>query len=137
MAPGIRTEWHLAELVTTGDPFEGTAYSGVEIRLDGSVAELSINLQRLLDQEEGLFKFGLTCDLKDAGQDCRSCPMATVNPDERRSALCRLGKDQCALSERIETVHAPLQEIGEHVGVFMEMGQLDGEYAELLEAVGL
>jgi hypothetical protein len=128
----------LADLVTSDDdPFEGAGYSGVGVSLDGTVAELSGTLAQLLDREGNLFRLGLVCDLKDAGQDCRTCPAATVDPSQSRSALCRIGKDQCMVAQRIEDMQGPLLEIGDAMGEFVEIGDLSGEYAELLEAVGL
>lgn len=143
MNRGVRTEWHLAELSSgEADPFAHAVYSvGLDVDLGGSEEELAAALRATLDREGRLWKGGLTCDLKDGGQDCRTCPLATLETSEPRARLCRLGKDQFAIADRLkvfatERVEAR-QEVADVADELSEVGHLDADLAELLTAVGL
>lgn len=143
MSGGARTEWHLAELSSgEADPFADAVYSvGLDVDLGGSEEELSAALKRLLDRESRLFNVGMTCDLKDGGQDCRTCPVATLEASEPRSRLCRLGKDEFAIADRLQTFATERfearEEVAEAADELSEVGHLDDELSELLTGVGL
>lgn len=112
---GVKAVWHLADM-TDDDPFAGTVYSaGVSIDLTAPEEELTRMIDTLLAREEALYKRGLTCDLKWDGQDCRTCPAATLDPEDGRAVLCRLGKDQMAvvhaISTRREESLAPIRDL--------------------------
>lgn len=140
---GVRTEWHLAELASTeADPFAQAVYSvGLDVDLGSSEEELTRALNRLFAREERLSDGGLVCEMKDGGQDCRTCPLATLDADEPRSRLCRLGKDQYAIAARINELSRPRlglrHEYAELADQCSEVGHLDDELAELLTEVGL
>lgn len=139
----VRAEWNLADLAgEEADPFETVTYTaGISIDLTASDEELFNTVGRLLRTEERMAKAGLTCDLKDAGQDCLTCPMATLDPNEPRNRLCRLGKDQSTVEKRYQQrqddTHAPLRDLIAEIEQAMEVGQLDPELAELVTEVGL
>lgn len=140
---GIQTQWHLAELTASdADPFAVAVYSaGLEVRLDSSEEELFGHLRTLVRREARLDGLGVRCELKDAGQDCRTCVIATLEPEEPRSRLCKLGKDQVAITERCNELAAvrvtPEGEIATCADDWSEIGHLDADLAELLTAVGL
>lgn len=143
---GIRTEWHLAELGAEADPFAMAVYSaGLEIDLNGSEDELVGHLRTLVKREARMDATGLTCGLKDGGQDCRTCPMATLEAREERSRLCRLGKDEFRVAERLHELgdqrrangREELSEMVTSASEWSEIGHLDSDLAELLTAVGL
>lgn len=145
MNPGVRTEWHLAELTASEpDPFAEVVYSaGIAIDLSSkSEEELAQLYARLLKREGRLYKGGLSCELKqDRGMDCLRCPQGTLDPAEAISTLCRLGKDQSTIERRLEELTAarlePLEELAREVDEVSEIGHLDNELAELLTVVGL
>lgn len=139
MSGGVKTEWHLAELSSgEADPFADAVYSiGLEVDLGGSEEELSRALKTLVERESRLFNVGMTCDLKDDGQDCRTCPVATLERSEPRSRLCRLGKDEFAIVDRLKAMSTARQEVADAADELSEVGHLDAELAELLTAVGL
>lgn len=148
MSPGTRAQWHLAELTaaTQDDPLADTVYSvGLEVDLDGPTEQLESAISVLLAREARFWNLGMVCELKDTGQDCRTCPLATLERSQPRSRLCRLGKDQFAIVERCEdrsrarrAADAALNEdLGAHADEWAELGHLDGDLAELLTAVGL
>lgn len=144
MTPGVRTEWHLAELTDSEpDPFSEVVYStGLTLDLNAPEDELARTYTRLLMREGHLAKSGLTCELKqERGMDCLRCPQATLDRAEARSTLCRLGKDQWTIERRIEELtrarREPLEELAREVDEVTEIGHLDDELAELLTAVGL
>lgn len=138
----VKAEWHLADLADSDDPFGSVVYStGLEIDLNGSEGELATAVVQLLKIEGNMASAGLTCTLKDDGQDCLSCPMATLDAAEPRSVLCRLGKDQCTIeqlcAERTRERTEPVQELADIADSAMEMGHLPDDLAELLTSVGL
>jgi hypothetical protein len=97
---GVKAQWNLTE-VADEDPFGAVMYStGLKLDLNASEEELAEQVVRLLRREGALGRRGLRCALKDNGQDCRCCREATLDPAERRSVLCRLGKDQETVEER-------------------------------------
>lgn len=138
----LKAEWRLAELlgVTDTNPFDTVILSsGLPVDLTGSEDELFLGLKRTLELESRLFSKGIICDLKDGGQDCLTCPMyAGDRPEETREPLCRLGRDQRVIEERLIVQRdAPLVELGAAVDGWSEMGHIEPEYEELLCAVGL
>jgi hypothetical protein len=140
---GVRAEWHLAELSVDEDPFEMISYSGTPINLNAPVDELAQTMVKLLMREGRIASTGLTCDLKDGGQDCLTCPMAQLDNDVPLSRLCRLGKDERAVEKRCKELDAQraagpsaVEEIAEDYGIYIELGG-DAESSELLVAAGL
>jgi hypothetical protein len=140
-----QTEWHLTALTGQAavDPFAQTAYStGTVLDLTISEDELFDQLKVLTRREARLYdKVGLSCELKDHGQNCRTCSMATLDTHEPRSRLCRLGKDQFLVADRCQTLaqerSASYREIGELASEYSEMGHLGDDLAELLTSAGL
>lgn len=142
MRPGIRAEWHLAELAAATDPFGEVVYSnGIELDLTAPLEELAAQFAKLLRVEGRLARSGLTCALKDSGQDCLSCPQATLEASDRRSRLCRLGKDQLTVERRCAELQdertGPVMEMVELADTGSLLGHLDDELSELLTTVGL
>lgn len=141
----VRADWNLAETVSDepADPFEAMAYTaGVEIDLRAPEGELAAKLNELVELEVALASGpGIRCKLKVDGQDCRSCPSATLDPRFKRSQLCRIGKDQEAVWAAAEAAQerrmAPVKAMAAVADEMSEMGHLDGELIELLTAAGL
>lgn len=139
----VKADWHLADLLDKAeDPFEAVIYSsGLQVDLNGSEEELADALGRALKIEGRLDAIGLTCPLKDAGQECLTCRQSSADPGVALTRLCEIGKDQQTLVRRMddqtEQRRAPLKELAASVARFSEMGHLDGAYGELLAAVGL
>lgn len=136
---GTRAEWHLAELTSDADPFASAVYSaGLDISLDSTLEELESALRTTLDREGRMWETGLTCEMKDKGQDCRTCLLATVDLQDVRARLCRLGKDQQAIMQRWRDIRdaqiGPMVRVAEECA---EIGHLPDDLAELLTAVGL
>lgn len=128
----VRTQWHLAELAESDDdPFGSVVYStGIDIDLTASPDELAEAFKRLLLREGRMAQRGLTCELKDKGQNCLSCPAATLDASEDRSRLCRLGKDQATIER------ACLAESNERHAEFEEMfNRTIAEFEELAHAM--
>jgi hypothetical protein len=140
---GVKADWRLADLLDEGDdPFAEIIYSsGLSVNLNGSDEELQKALVDTIHREGRLWEKGITCPLKDAGQDCLSCSVAVMDPAEQLSRLCRIGKDQRTILQvgerRRDALTAPLRELAASVEPFVEMGDLDPAYAELRTAVGL
>jgi hypothetical protein len=136
---GIKADWQLASLVETADdPFETMIYSsGLRVDLTGSEEGIHAALRRSLDLEGHLFNLGVTCPLKDGGQDCLTCTSFTPRDEEARSRLCVLGRDQRVIEKEAQARKAPLRELAGRVDEWTELGHLSDEYAELLTAVGL
>jgi hypothetical protein len=128
----IRAKWNLeAFLDAEDDPFDMVVYSsGLVVDLTGTDEQLHAALADTVRLEGLLYDRGLTCDLKEGGQDCLSCPMPQMNPAERLAKLCRLGKDQFNIMARLETRKlarvAPLVEIGRSVEEFVELAEAMG-----------
>lgn len=139
MTPGVRTEWHLAELSSAeADPFQAAVPAGITIDLNAPEEVLFDVLGRLLGDEGRLWAGGVRCDLKDAGQDCRSCQASTQDPREALSRLCKLGKDEMAVAERSHALHlAPVREIAAVAEECSELGHLEPGLVEWLTGVGL
>lgn len=139
----VRAEWHLAAVVREEpDPFGKVVYStGLSINLDGDVEELAGEWVRLGYIEGRMAGNGISCELKNNGQDCLTCPVATLDAAEPRSRLCRLGKDQGTLEQLCDARQAerngPLLEIAELAGEHAELAAMPDELAELLTSVGL
>lgn len=126
----------------SGDPFGDVAYSaGVVLDLTASEAELETQLRGLIVREGRMDATGLTCDLKDRGQDCLRCQHGTLDAEDPRNRLCRLGKDQQmvvrAIEGRVRDRKAGLEELIALADEASEVGHLDAELAELLTEVGL
>lgn len=144
----VRAEWRLAELLgqtsPENDPFAHVVLSsGLRVDLTGTEDEIFEGLRQSVRLEAGLFNRGITCELKDGGQDCLTCPMYVADrAEEARAPLCRLGRDQRVLENRANAMSAeqrlaPVKEMA-RVGDFCsEMGHLKPQYVELLTAVGL
>lgn len=139
----VRAQWRLSELLGAGDtnPFDTVILSlGLRVDLAGSEDEVFRGLKRTVELEGRLYDKGVTCELKDSGQDCLTCPMyAGDRPEEDREPLCRLGRDQRVIEEHLAAfkVDNPFAELGAVVEQYTEMGHLEPEYGELLCAVGL
>lgn len=138
---GAKAVWELAESIDKADPFAAVVYStGIEIDLNASEEELFDLVGKLLHREARLFNRGVTCDLKDGGQDCLHCPEATLDPNNPKAVLCRLGKDQRTVEDRHhEVITARRAAIEELVAVASEASELGGipdELAYLLTEVG-
>ncbi len=139
---GTKAEWHLADLTDSGDPFEQVIYStGIEIDLTASEEELCRKWIELGYRESALLRQGLQCQLKDDGQECLTCPQATLDRTDRMNRLCRVGKDQGTIEKRVNALTearvAPLREIAEELDAAQEMGDRPDDLAELLTSVGL
>ena len=66
-----KAEWKLAEAMESADPFGDVVYSsGVTLDLTASEEELAHAFVDLLWREGRLLQRGITCELKDGGQDC-------------------------------------------------------------------
>lgn len=136
----IRADWRLAELdASTDDPFDKVILStGLQIDLSGDEESLREGLRESLLVEGSLFDRGVTCTLKDGGQDCLTCPSYTANAEQTRSKLCRLGRDQRALVLRAEALKderlGPFMELLAWAEPYAELGYLEDEYVELLAA---
>jgi len=125
----VRAVWHLQDFMDAqDDPFDTVVYSsGLVIDLTGDEHELEAALKATLRVESQLFDRGLVCELKDGGQDCLSCPIPQMNPAERLSRLCRLGKDQVNIMDRLEDRRqariAPLVELARSVEEYVELAE--------------
>lgn len=126
------------------DPFDSVILSsGLHVDLTGSEEEVFAGLKRSLELESKLDRRGVTCELKDGGQDCLTCPMYVADrAEEVRAPLCRLGRDQRLMEKRCNELSAvrrdePFTELAEAVDAFEEIGEIEPEYDELLTAVGL
>jgi hypothetical protein len=134
----IKAEWHLSELeLGEGDPFDNVILStGLTVDLTGSEADIYEGLKRTIDLESRLFNRGITCDLKDAGQDCLACPKFTGDPGESRMPLCRLGRDQRTLIRRADSMrqvkYKPYRVLG---GQFQGYAEISDTYADLLGSI--
>jgi hypothetical protein len=132
--------WHLSDLSDIGDPFDATFFTGIRVDLTASVDELAKLFSDLLLREGTLLHRGITCHWKDDGQDCLTCEHATLNPEERRSQLCRLGKDQSLVEKRYDLLMAErtrYDDLALEVDAATELGHLPDDLAELLTQVGL
>lgn len=134
----IRADWRLSELLDAGDdPFETIIMSsGLSVDLTGSEADLQDGIKRTLRVEEQLFAKGVTCSMKDEGQDCLTCTHFTARREDRRSRLCLIGRDQRVIENAHARKMAPLRELATLADDLSETGHLAEEYAELLTAAG-
>lgn len=137
----VRADWHLAKLVADDDPFEAVTYStGMTIDLTASEEDLAEQMVKLLMREGRIDAAGISCALKDDGQDCLTCRSATQDPDDPLSRLCRLGKDERSVEiacERKATIRrAPLMEYAARADELSELGHMDDALAEMLTEVG-
>lgn len=132
-----KAEWKLAEAMTSADPFGDVVYSsGVTLDLTASEEELGIVFVGLLRREGRLLHQGITCQLKDGGQDCLHCPAATLDPEESRSVLCRLGKDEStvekAFDAKREARRATAADLVAFAEEMSEIGQMPDDLWELV-----
>lgn len=139
---GVKADWRLADLLDEDDPFADVILtSGLRVNLAGSGEELSEAISATLKREGALWEQGIVCPLKEAGQDCLTCPKATMNPNDPMSALCRLGHDQYTILKRADLRQrervAPFTELADCLTPMMEIGDISSEYSELLTAAGL
>lgn len=140
---GVRANWNLAEAVaaTPDDPFEAVVYTeGAQIDLTASETELAAQLMILCAMETELGARGITCPLKSDGQSCQTCTVATLDPSRRRSALCRVGKDQETVWQagdaRVEVRMGPVRIMAAVAEEMSELGHISDELAELAVAAG-
>lgn len=136
-----KAEWRLAEAMTDPDPFGDVVYStGVKLDLTASEEELADVFVALLRREGNLAQGGITCQLKDSGQDCLRCPVATLDASEPRSVLCRLGKDESTLEKACaakgEQRLAPIRELVALASECADLGGMPPELHVLLGEVG-
>ena len=139
----LKTEWRLNELLLgsdADDPFEDVILSsGLRVDLTGTEDEVFAGLRQSLALEGTLFEQGVTCELKEGGQDCLTCPLyAGDRPEEARAPLCRLGRDQRVMEERCNKLsherRAPFIELAE---VYTEpVPEREPDFDELLVAAG-
>ena len=135
-----KAEWKLAEAMESSDPFTAVVYStGLVMDLTASEEEMSRVFVEMLRREGTLFDRGITCELKDGGQDCLHCPAATLDPEEPRSVLCRLGKDESTLEKACQAKReqrlAPIREIAALASECAEIGDIPDELVVLLTEV--
>ena len=102
----IKADWRLAELLDNDvDPFDHALLTPSlgKVDLSGSEDEVFEALRETLAVEATLYDRQITCDLKDNGQDCLTCPEYAGNrPEVQRAPLCRLGRDQRTIQLRAE-----------------------------------
>lgn len=138
----VKARWRLAELIEEDDPFDAVILSsGLQVDLDGSEEELFAALTETLRIESAIFNRGITCHLKDGGQDCRTCPVQQLDRDAPLSALCRVGKDQLEINGRFTLLNAAKRlavwdELALAADALSELGHMDDACAELLTAAG-
>ena len=135
-----KAEWRLAEAMQEADPFGDVVYStGLVMDLTASEEEMASVFVEMLRREGTLFNRGITCKLKDGGQDCLHCPAATLDPEEPRSVLCRLGKDESALEKAFTRKRderlGPIRELCMLASECAEIGDIPDELAVLLTEV--
>jgi hypothetical protein len=143
----IKAQWHLEELlgIVDDNPFDSVVLSsGLTVDLTGSEEEIYDGMRRSLEVEAKLYDGGVTCDLKDNGQDCLTCAMYVADrAEEPRAPLCRLGRDQRLMENRhgaLRTVRieAPFLELAALGEEMSEMAPTPTpEYEALLTAVGI
>lgn len=135
---GVKASWELAESVDQADPFSAVVYStGIEIDLSASEDDLFRLLKRLMYREARLFDKGLTCGLKDGGQNCLHCPAASLDETDPKSVLCRLGKDEQTVADGCHAARkAAVAELVAFADEASEMGDVPDELVELLTEVG-
>jgi len=133
----IKAEWRLAELdLSSDDPFDTVILSsGLTVDLTGDEQQIHDGLRQTLDLEARLFNRGVTCDLKDGGQDCLTCHHFTAERTEPRMPLCRLGRDQQTLLKHAEAwsemKFKPYRVLG---GRFQAFAEISETYGALVEA---
>jgi hypothetical protein len=72
-----------------------------------SIEDLEARLRELLKREGNCFDAGITCALKDHPEmTCSACPFHEVGQDTRKSALCRLSKEQERILSILTAKHA-------------------------------
>ncbi len=113
---GIQADWRLAELeAESDDPFDTVILtSGLSIDLTAGEDAVYDGLRQTLQIESRLFNRGVTCSLKDGGQDCLTCE--EFSREGERAALCALGRDQRVIQQRCERLAA------ERNGPFVHLG---------------
>jgi hypothetical protein len=139
---GIKAQWHLADVADEPDPFAKVVYSaGLDVDLGGPLTVLVEAWKRLGYREGRMERVGLICELKNSGQDCLTCPMATLDHDDPLNRLCRLGKDQQTLEvlceRKQENEQAALAEFVAVTAPAAERAEMPADLTELLTAVGL
>lgn len=66
-----------------------------EFNLDTPIPELEARLDELIAREGRGAEAGITCPWKDLpDMTCSACPLHEIGQDTRKSALCRLGREQ-------------------------------------------
>lgn len=125
----VRAQWHIADPAADEDPFQRAApASGVSLDLTMPVEQLRQNLHELLRTEANFDYMGLTCSLKDAGQDCRTC-LASHARSKPMVALCDLGAEQERVLERLGACAADRfgleRELASSVAECLDLGFMD------------
>ena len=63
--------------------------------LETPVEEIEARLRTLVEREGNAEAAGVTCPLKGKGDmTCSACPVCEIGQDTKRSALCRIGREQ-------------------------------------------
>jgi hypothetical protein len=112
--------------MTNANPIETVSFTGIELDLTASEEEIGEVFVKLLWREGRLLRGGITCELKDGGQDCLHCPVATLDGAEPLSRLCRLGKDQSTVEKRF------LAKNNERLGPVREIAAMASAASEIL-----
>lgn len=127
----IRADWHLAalDLPDDGDdPFDIAEVATV-IDLSGAVPRISEELKLLERREARHNRNGVTCSMRQGGQDCRSCPDFTEDPFDPVHFLCRIGRRQEELADEWEMSEERARDIEAHAeaaGVFAALDHAEG-----------
>jgi hypothetical protein len=119
--------WQLAEILDQQEnPLSATILSsGLSLDLDGPEEQLEAAFTELLLKEANMRKSGLSCDLKDNGQQCCTCQHAQLKPGEAKRRLCRAGRD-------LETIWSAGERKREKTsGELLDLVALAEEYSEL------
>jgi hypothetical protein len=135
-----KAEWKLAQAMENTDPFGAVVYStGVTLDLTASEEDLANVFVALLRREGRLLQRGITCELKDEGQDCLHCPVATLDSTYPRSVLCRLGKDESTVEKAYEAKranrHETVSDLAALADEMSEIGDMPDDLIELLTQV--
>jgi hypothetical protein len=130
----------LAESLDKADPFAAVVYStGVTLDLGASESDLADLYVMLLHREGDLLRRDITCELKLSGQNCLHCPEATLDPNDRKSVLCRLGKDEYTVEGRLAELRQArlggVDELAALADECSEIGMLPDDLAVLVAQV--
>jgi hypothetical protein len=116
----VQARWHQDLPAADADPF------AAQPEIDNP--RVRGELREALEREAALFRRGVTCPLKEDGQDCRSCSCYSGDePDKPMSRLCRTGREVLQLA-------AEADELGP-CGDLIELASMTEDYRELIESV--